>query len=276
MKRNESAGSDATETRPRLSVLVCTYGEEGIRRVADADYPVVNGVEYCVSWQLPEGDPDVPDALRRPDVRIAVSRSRGLSKNRNLALKMARGEISLISDDDVRYVPRYFENLFEAFANHPEADIITFKYDSAFYPKPFPDHSFDLRKPPRFYFTTSFEIAFKTASIRDRLRFDENFGIGARWIAGEEDIFIHDAKKAGLNLRFIPQPVARHDGSTTSDRERANKKYVETKGAVMRILFPATWPLRMLRHLPLRDKNMSASTFILSWTRGALSSKRSL
>lgn len=273
-EETKKSATDSPEKEVRLSVLVCTFGDEGIRRVAEADYPVVDGVEYCISWQLPEGEAVTPEALRRPDIKVSVSRTRGLSRNRNLSLEMASGELALISDDDVRYTPEYFDNLFKAFGQYPEADLITFKYESKDYPKSFSDFSFDLRHSPKGYFTTSFEIAFRTKSVAGRLKFDENFGIGARWPSGEEDIFVHDAKRHGLCLRFVPLPVARHDGTTTSDREAAKGRYVETKGAVFRILFPFTWPLRMLTHLPRRHRDMSAGTFVKSWIRGALTSKR--
>lgn len=264
------------EDRPLLSVLVCTFGEEGIRRVADARYPAVEGVEYCVSWQLPEGRAITPDELKRPDVRIEISRTRGLSRNRNLSLSMAEGEFSLISDDDVRYTPEYFANLFGAFSRYPDADLITFTYESRDFPKSFPDHTFDFHgRIPKGYFTTSFEIAFRTDKVRDRLAFDENFGIGARWPSGEEDIFLCDVRRAGLGMRFVPKPVARHDGSTTSDREGAKPLFIETKGAVFRILFPFGWPLRMISHLRRIPSGMSPYTFVKSWLKGAFKSKRS-
>lgn len=260
--------------RPKLSVVVCTYGLDGIRRVAEADYPRVEGVEYCVSWQLPEGEAVVPEELKRPDVRVEVSRSRGLSRNRNLSLGMARGELSLISDDDVRYTPDYFANLFRAFKEWPDADIITFSYESAHYPKSFPDHSFDHSHSPRGYFVTSFEIAFRTSTVAGRVEFNENFGIGAKWPSCEEEVFLHDARKLGLRLWFVPYPVARHDGSTTSDREGAKPLFIETKGASFRILFPITWPLRMLTHLPRRPQGMSTLTFLRAWLRGAFANRR--
>ncbi len=258
-----------SESRPFLSVLICTYGEDGIRRVAEAGYPVVEGVEYCVSWQLPEDDPVIPEELDRPDVRIEVSRTRGLSLNRNLSLLMARGRLSLISDDDVRYVPEYFANIRKAFESNPEADIITFSYESAHYPKSFPDHSFDHRDAPKGYFVTSFEIAFRTDRVAGHIFFDERFGIGALWPSDEESLFLDSARKHGLKLIFVPLDAARHDGSTTSDREGKKPLFIETKGAAFRLLFPYTWPLRMLTHLLHRPGGMSVSQFIGSWMKGA-------
>ena len=41
--------------------------------------------------------------------------------------------------------------------------------------------------------------SFPQDSIARKIRFNENFGIGARFIAGEEDIFIYDALRAGLS-----------------------------------------------------------------------------
>lgn len=45
----------------KLQVLICTLGEAGIQRVAKGEHPHVPGVEYLVSWQLPDGDVAIPD-----------------------------------------------------------------------------------------------------------------------------------------------------------------------------------------------------------------------
>lgn len=256
--------------RPALSVLICTFGHDGIQRAAEAGYPVCEGVEYCISWQLPDGDCPVPEALIRPDIRIEKSATRGLSVNRNLSLRMARGHISLIADDDVRYVAQYFDNILRSFREWPDADILTFNYESADFPKPHPDFSFDLRHAPRGYYATSFEIAFRTDRVVPDLAFDEQFGIGARWPSGEEDLFLHTALRKGRRGRYIPLPIARHDGDTTSDRARLLPIFTETKGALHRRIHPLTWPLRMLSHLRTRDRRIPALTFIRSWLRGTL------
>ena len=88
----------------KLQVLICTIGAEGIRRVVESSHPEVEGVEYLVSWQLPDGDMDVPEALVvRDDVKVCKVNSRGICRNRNNAVRCATAPLCLMSDDDVCY-----------------------------------------------------------------------------------------------------------------------------------------------------------------------------
>ena len=71
-----------------LDVLICTYGLDGIERVAQMKLPQADGVAYVVSWQLTddEFDADVPQALERQDLKVYKMNGRGLSRNRNNSL----------------------------------------------------------------------------------------------------------------------------------------------------------------------------------------------
>ena len=65
----------------KLQVLICTIGAEGIGRVVESSRPEVEGVEYIVSWQLPDGDMDVPEALAvRDDIKVCKVNNRGGSR----------------------------------------------------------------------------------------------------------------------------------------------------------------------------------------------------
>ncbi len=233
----------------KLQVLICTLGEAGIKRVAAASHPSVEEVEYLVSWQLPERDVPIPEELsKRSDFRIVKNRTRGLSKNRNLALAAASAPICLIADDDLAYEADAFRKIIETFQDNPEIDIATFKYtgtDS----KSYPSETFNLSKPPKGYFITSFEIAFRRDKIIESgIKFNEDFGIGGKFPAGEEDIWIHDMLRYGLRGKFFPTAIARHEGATTGIRLAADPELIRTKGAVFAHTHPWTWPLRMLAH----------------------------
>ena len=258
----------------RLQVLICTLGDEGIRRVAAACHPQVCQVEYLVSWQLPEGDLPVPEALQRPDFRIVKSYTRGLSRNRNAAIEAASAPLCLISDDDVIYNADNLQGIIRHFDENPETDILTFRYASASEAKTYPDRPFPLDSPPKGYYASSIEIAFRRDSVAGKIRFNENFGIGARFIAGEEDIFIYDALRAGLSGRYIPFDIARHDDLSTSARLYADPALITAKGAVFTHIHPASWPLRMLVHALRNIKNnngISTFRYLKSWLNGAFS-----
>lgn len=251
---------------PELDILISTYGPEGIDRIASHDHPKVRGVRYIVSaQQLPDGYA-LPDRLREPDFYVVRSDSKGLSHNRNLSLALAQAPIAMIADDDLDFTPEYFRNILTAYKEHPEADAILFTYESAEHPKTYPHHPFNLAgKVPHGYFVTSFEITFRTGKVKDRFRFDEDFGIGAKFPCGEEDLFVNDLVKAGLRVIFIPRPIARHDGSTTGERDYLTPGFIRTKGATMRRLHPKTWHLRLATHAFRHARNSASRRAIPVW-----------
>lgn len=260
--------------RVDLQVLICTYGEEGIRRVARGSHPALEGVEYLVSWQASDGV-DVPQVLAsRSDFRICRSDTVGLSKNRNNAFSESSAPLLLISDDDVDYREEWLRNVVAEFASRPEADIIAFRYESEMARKDYPRYEASLSRPPKGYFVTSFELAVRRQSVVGRISFNENFGIGAVFPAGEEDVFVKDCLDAGLDGIYLPVTIVRHEGTTTSERNLMSPDRPRTKGAVFLRLHPCDWPLRMvahvLREIPLWRKGLVPNplSYCVNWMRG--------
>lgn len=254
-------------TTPKLDILISTYGEEGLARIADHKHPRMEGVRYIVAAQgLPEKYL-LPERLRESDFKVVESPGKGLSRNRNFSLSLAEAPLAMIADDDLDFEPRYFNAIFKAYNDNPAADAIFFTYESADYPKNYPSHSYDFSDGiPKGYFVTSFEITFRTQRIKGNYRFDEKFGIGSRFPSGEEDLFVDSLRRGGLTLRFESAPIARHDGSTTSDRVMNSPSFIRTRGAVIRRIHPKTWILRMfphaLRHVKANSSACSVRGFL--------------
>lgn len=240
-------GKDKTE----LEVMICAYGADGLRRIACNAHPQLPGVRYLVSWQPAGADISAIPAeiVTRTDFVVHITDSNGLSRNRNNALEHATAPLLLISDDDVSYTADGLKAVLAFFSGNPECDVATFRYESAGAPKWFPVNSFDLRKPAKGYFVTSFEIALRRSILqRTGVRFNERFGINSEFIAGEEDIFIHQLLKNGARGYYVPTVICRHDGDTTCDRMGSEDTFIRVKGAVFTLTHPRTWPLRMLAH----------------------------
>lgn len=218
-----------------LEVMICTLGRR-ISQVENVLLPPAGGVEYLVSWQ-PDGEDDgaIPPALReRTDVRLVRTGRRGLSANRNNALAAARGDLLLISDDDTRYRPEYFGNIRRAFEAHPEADIIHFQALNE-HGRPMRRYSpvaFTFGSRPRRTFFASWEIVCRRS---DRLpRFDERFGLGSEHLAcGEEEIFVFEAVRRGLAVRYEPLPIVQTNGATTGTLFATSAAVRRSKGAVL-------------------------------------------
>ncbi|MCM1319570.1 MAG: glycosyltransferase [Muribaculaceae bacterium] len=249
-----------------LQVLVCTYGAEGIARFAATNPPEVSGVEYLVSWQLPAGEQAAIPAniSSRPDITIRQSDSRGLSHNRNLAMKMATAPFCLIADDDLDYGDgASFLKIIDTFKSS-KADIICFKSICCGKElKPYPTRLTYHNEAPKGWYVTSFEIAYRRKSMAGSIPFNENFGIGASTIlqAGEEDIWIRDAQLKGAVVMLSPVCICAHDHTTTAERHASEDWFISTHGAVMRHLHPANYPLRLIVHA-LRQKDVSPLRYL--------------
>lgn len=253
-----------------LQILISTIGEDGIKRVVEANHPSVEGVEYLVSWQLPDEDVAVPPELSsRNDFKIFKISNRGVSRNRNNAISNASAPLALIADDDVLYTPSQLRNAIIAGSQNPEASIITLKYYSDHPTKCYPANSINLKKKmPQDYFVSSIEIMLRPNAIKKAgLQFNEYFGLGSYFISGEEQLFINDALRAGLSVKFVPVVVGNHLNYTTSERYASSPAMTEAKGAMMALLFPWSWPLRLLTHTTTQ-KSKDRISYFRAWLRG--------
>lgn len=232
-----------------LEILICTYNDR-IDGVPEVLMPSMHNISYLVSWQ--QSDDFVlrplPEALQRDDVKIAVIKGKGVAVNRNNAIANASGDICLMADDDITYIPAHVAHIVEIFESHPTLDIATFRYESKNYPKSYPSYSFDLRQPPKHYYINGFEIAFRRKSVQGILQFNPLFGVNAPLLnSGEEGVFILDALDKGLNCFYFPYVIARHDGATTSERCATDPRHIMANGAYIYLAYKdGSAPLRYI------------------------------
>lgn len=263
----------------QLQVLICTLGQEGIERVAACNHPKVEGVEYLVSWQLTDGPRKIPEALQRPDFKIITNTTRGLSRNRNIALIASTAPTALIADDDVKYNAESLRKLIAAFEAHPEADVLlcrALRGDGLPF-KPHPDKVVTLAEQPKGYYVISFEIAFRTAAVkRTGLLFNEMFGIGAPLPMGEESVWLTDVVKAGLKVLLIPIDICIHPGLTTSERKGKDPAHIGAKGAAVMHMHPFSWPLRMIAIGRRESEGLQGGlkTYVEHWMNGVRLARR--
>ena len=231
-----------------LEILICTI-DNGIQNVKNLLLAPINGVSYLISWQHSENYkiPETPLSLIRDDVKIVTLKGKGLSRNRNNALRHASGDICLIADDDCSYKPEYFSQIISVYSNDDTLDFATFRMKHSYEGKHYPSHSFDLKHFEKGYFITSFELSFRRKAIQNKFHFNELFGLGAPVLqSGEENIFAHELITAGINGRYFPIVVVEHDHPTTSSSRVANKGVIMAEGAYIYIAYKWTWTLRLI------------------------------
>lgn len=217
---------------PTLDILICTI-DNGILKVPAMLLPLQEGTGYVVSMQYTSKEfrERIPvELLSRPDVTVVTLEGKGLSRNRNNAITHSLADVCLLADDDNRYTEARITALREAWRDNPDADILTFQAETH-EGKPLHDY-------PAPY-VCSVEISFRRKSILDHgIMFDGRFGLGSPMLkAGEEDVFMSDAVRAGLNVRYIPKVVVSTNAITTADGFLTDEKLQLTKGAVFRHVY---------------------------------------
>lgn len=135
------------------------------------------------------------------------TKERGLSKSRNMAIKVAKGDICLICDDDEVLIDDYAEQLVNIFQKYSSDSIIASRFvvpDNYHRKKIFWD------EPKKITYInslkiSSWQISFKRDDITAKqITFDEKIGSGVSKAGGEENIFLHDCLKRGLSGHYVP------------------------------------------------------------------------
>ena len=192
-----------------IDILICSYNK-GIVRMDDVLLPPQEGIHYIVSYQYSDErylDLIPKLLLARTDVTIFKYKGQGLSVNRNLAIEKASADLIMFADDDTHLSPNAFEEVRNVFEKYPDLDIAFFNA-STYTGKPlkkYPKEEMWLTGMPQGYTISAIEIAAKRECVQNRLRFDERFGLGTKFLTcGEEEIWMENAVKAGLKMRYFP------------------------------------------------------------------------
>ena len=119
---------------------------------------------------------------------------KGLSKARNYAIKLASGDYICLADDDACYDPRYLSALKTHYEDEPLSIISGYMWDAVNkrdfinYSKIKQGKSLSVRDIIRK--CPSPAITFPKCIIDEIDGFDESFGVGAKYGAGEETDFL--------------------------------------------------------------------------------------
>lgn len=157
---------------------------------------------------------------------------KGLSKSRNRAISNSTADVCIIADDDVVYKPNYLEIVKKAYKKYPNADIITFGVESS-------NSERQVKKIRSNYINKitsmriiSSQITFKRESIiKNNIRFDENFGAGAKYNRAEETIFLCDALRNNLKIVNVNTVIASVKQENSTWFKGFNKDFFVQQGA---------------------------------------------
>ena len=263
---------------PRLQVLISTINAGfftlgGITRLQHPDlgYLIVHQQD---NYQDDEAVTSLKEKLReRSDIRIVEANHSGLSKSRNTCIENATAEIVLIADDDIEYSEGFVATILNFFDCN-SCDVATFMITSS--------GSSAHRRPYRslphrhnavsILSVSSIEIAFRLTPVkRNKISFDERFGLGSSYPISEEAIFLKDCLSRKLKLISVPRTIVRHQHKS-SGTDWSNEKAWFSKGAVFRRMYG---PLGILFVFALALKKRAFYKYHYSMSRFILCNIRS-
>ena len=166
-------------------------------------------------------------------VRWYDFQERGVGLNRNNALLRATADICLLADDDVVYEEDYEKIILEAFEKNPKADVILFNIYSADGKKRSDAKNIIRVRRNSCGRYGAVRIAFRRMSvIKNAISFNQLFGGGCMFTAGEDIIFIRTCIKKGLCVIAVPDCILRlTDQRPSSWFTGHNSKFYEDFGS---------------------------------------------
>lgn len=162
------------------------------------------------------------------DIVYVPTDKKGLSRARNIGLQHLTGDIVLLSDDDCWYENNGINSILNFFNENDNVDVLlTQIYDpvSDVPYKHYPENSEQLTKPIELLSKSSIEIAFRRRE--PILDFDELFGLGGMYVAGEENDFLIRSLKKGKIIQYEPIVTVYHE----KKQQKESNKQLIAKGA---------------------------------------------
>ncbi len=176
-------------------------------------------------------------------LKMVTTTTRGVGRNRNIALQYADGDLLLMGDDDVVYREDMPEQVVRAFADNPQADVIVFgmemvKDGKVFETRAEPHRRLRVWNAMKY---GTYRVAVRREALqRTGITFHESFGGGCPFSAGEDTLFIKSCFDKGLRVYAHPYVLGSCCKDTSSWFVGYNEKYFYDRGVLVRHLFPRT------------------------------------
>lgn len=167
-------------------------------------------------WQ----DTGFNELSTRPNFRHHELVSKGVAKSRNKAIDLAKGEYLIFSDDDITFSDTGLQQAIDYLDSHPEIALLLGQAtdESGVLRKRYPEGVTRLGSLNSARAAT-YEMIIRVSEVRRLgVRFDEDFGAGAKNYLGDEYIFVVDLVRAGGKAVFVPITLAAHPTESSGSR----------------------------------------------------------
>lgn len=211
-------------------------------------------------------------------VRMISTDSRGLSRNRNIAMAHAnqKADYVLFSDDDLVFVDGYEQLILVEFKKHPEAEAIKFNIHDLSKTRKISMHRIEqFEKATRRNMSSSgvWGIVIKKDALRKYdLHFHENFGSGTDNYCGEDTIFLMEMLDKKVRLYRSPVDIAGIDQTESTWFCGHDERFFTTAGMVLGVIYPKLSYLLVIRSAfkayQRKDSGMSYMKILSCYYRG--------
>ncbi len=176
-------------------------------------------------------------------VTMITTNTMGVGLNRNIALMASQAEIILLADDDLVYNDDMPEKVIDAFMKNPDADVLIFSIDilkNGVITERRNDSGVRLHLWNSMRFGTYTIAAKRSSIINNNITFNQCFGGGCEFSAGEDSLFLRACFDNGLKVYSDSYVLGSCCKDTSSWFTGFNEKYFYDKGVLVRNLFPKT------------------------------------
>lgn len=194
-------------------------------------------------------------------IRCYSLAERGVGLSRNTALMRADKELCLFGDEDIVYDSGYGKAVEEAFAQHPEADLLLFNIRVAPARKTYWNTKEKRIRWYNYGRYPAYSIAARTDALhRANVSFSLLFGGGARYSNGEDSLFLRDCLRAGLRILALPVVIGEEKERPSTWFHGYHDKFFRDRGVLYHYLYGKMALPFSLRFLLAHGREMCAES----------------
>lgn len=195
---------------------------------------------------------------------------RGVGLSRNTALQRADADVLIFADDDVAYCDGYADVVVNFFKKNKNISLATFNLQSQNRERPeyidTKTHNIHLYNCLKY---GAFRIAVRREAIlASNITYSLLFGGGAKYQAGEDNLFITDCLKCGLRAKASPDMLGTVKQEQSTWFSGYNEKYYIDRGALFRAMYKrAALPMLLffeLKNIHRKNKFCFFDRFMLA------------
>lgn len=221
----------------RLAIGISTLNN-GITHLYEKIKNIPDDIYIIICHQITNGENYINSMPPKKNIHLIEKIEKGLAKSRNTIITDAiekNIDYLMLSDDDVFYkienLKKIINSLSENDNHHYQFKSIDHKNNDR---KNYKKNTFTL-KTKDFFRVSSIEMCININKIKEQnIRFDENYGLGSKYPAGEEAIFLADSNKKGIKTIFLPIVITIHPIESSGLDIYTNKDSLQIRGNIIR------------------------------------------